>query len=143
MVFPARDPCAKRSAPGSASRDTTAVKRVLEHYKVKSILHGVAHITGGGLAENLERILPPHVDVRISTAAWQVPELFRWLQRLGEIDDHEMRRVFNMGLGLVLVVSPFYANQVGRIVTDAGFECHEIGQVVAGSGKVRLESAAN
>lgn len=107
-----------------------AVRRILSHYQVKSVVHGIAHITGGGLAENVERILPAGTAIRVEDDSWPVPPVFRWLQRLGAIDDAEMARVFNMGIGLVLVVSSYYADSVQRLVADAGFESWDIGQVV-------------
>ena len=103
---------------------------------MKNVVHGISHITGGGLQENLERITPKHVEIQIDMNSWPVPAVFRWLQTLGEIEPDEMQRVFNMGIGLVLVVSPFYANRIQQIVESAGFECHEIGKVVSGDGKV-------
>ena len=113
-----------------------AVKEILNHYKVKNVVHGISHITGGGLEENLERITPKHVDIQIHAGSWPVPPVFRWLQTLGEVEPDEMQRVFNMGLGLVMAVSPFYANRIRQIVESAGFECHEIGSVIPGTGKV-------
>lgn len=112
------------------------MRRVFQHYKVKSVVHGIAHITGGGLHENLQRILPPTVDVAIERGSWTVPPLFTWLQRLGEIDQDEMDQVFNMGLGLAVVVSPYYAESVRQQLEDEGLETWTIGQVTTGTGKV-------
>ncbi len=89
-----------------------AVRSVLTHYKVKAVVHGIAHITGGGLFENLARILPVGVGVTIDRGSWTIPPVFNWLQQLGDVDADEMYRVFNMGVGLVLVVSPFYAESI-------------------------------
>jgi phosphoribosylformylglycinamidine cyclo-ligase len=114
------------------------VREVLNHYKVKSVVHGIAHITGGGLAENLARILPRHLDVRIDKHSWPEPPVFGWLQRLGQVDEDEMRRVFNMGIGLVMVVSPFYANRISQRLRRAGYDCCEIGYVGSGSGQVHV-----
>jgi phosphoribosylformylglycinamidine cyclo-ligase len=108
------------------------LRRVLAHYKVKNVLHGISHITGGGLHENLERILPAGVRVLIDRGSWTIPPVFPWVQRLGEIDDDEMARVFNMGLGLVLVVSNYYADRIARLLADSGLEVFNIGEVVAG-----------
>lgn len=116
---------------------TDAVRAVQSHYRVKQVLHGIAHVTGGGIRENLDRILPPGLDVEIDPAGWETPPIFRWLQRLGGIDTAEMRRVFNLGIGMALVVSPFYASSVAARVTESGVPCFPIGTVVAGSGKVR------
>ena len=114
-----------------------AVRGVLANYKVKGVVHGIAHITGGGLHENLERILPDGVQAVIERSSWTAPPVFGWLQRLGEVDDAEMERVFNMGLGLVLVVSPYYADSIRHQLADCGLESWAIGQVVAGPRGVR------
>ena len=120
-----------------------AVKQVFNHYKVKNVVHGIAHITGGGLAENLERLLPPHVDVQIEAKSWPIPPVFPWLQDLGDVAPDEMDRVFNMGLGLVMVVGSFYANRITKLLESAGFDCFEIGKVVPGTGKVELHGATD
>lgn len=106
-----------------------AVRKVLSHYKVKSVVHGLAHITGGGLRDNLERILPAAVRAEFDPGSWPQPPVFPWLQRLGGIDDDEMARVFNMGIGLVLVVSPFYAESIQRTLEDAGLPSWRIGRI--------------
>lgn len=108
------------------------VRRVLARYRVKNVVHGVAHITGGGLRENLERILPKGVRVSIDRDGWPVPPVFTWLQQLGEVDQDEMERVFNMGVGLVLVVSPHFAESVLQQLRDQGHESWPIGRVQAG-----------
>ncbi len=112
------------------------VRRVLSHYKVKNVVHGIAHITGGGLAGNLQRIVPAHVDVQLERGSWPIPPVFPWLQELGQIDADEMDRVFNMGIGLVLVVSAYYADSIQRMLDGLGFAASRIGQVAAGSGRV-------
>jgi len=109
------------------------VKSVLRHYRVKQVVHGIAHITGGGLVENLGRIVPDHVQVRLERGSWQVPGVFPWVQRLGNIAADEMERVFNMGVGLVLVVSPHFADSVQKQLADCGFENWKIGTVHAGT----------
>ena len=91
-------------------------------------LHGVAHITGGGLRENIERILPQGCQARIDRDRWSVPREFRWLQSLGRIDLQEMFRVFNMGIGMVLIVSPEALNPIEERLT--GIETFRIGQIV-------------
>jgi phosphoribosylformylglycinamidine cyclo-ligase len=110
----------------------TAVRKVLRHYKRKSVVHGLAHITGGGLFENLSRILPPQVDVLIDRGSWKIPPVFPWLQRLGNIDEEEMMTVFNQGVGLAMVVAPYYVDSIRRMLDDAGHENWLIGEVVAG-----------
>ncbi len=95
---------------------------MLGYYRVKNVVHGIAHITGGGLCENLERILPEGIQVVIGRGSWPVPPVFTWLQRLGEVEQEEMDQVFNMGIGLVLVVAPFYAESIRHQLTGAGLD---------------------
>jgi phosphoribosylformylglycinamidine cyclo-ligase len=113
------------------------VRQVLNHYTVKNVVHGIAHITGGGLHENLQRVLPPSVDVEIERGSWPIPPVFTWLQRLGDVDDAEMFRVFNMGVGLALVVSEYYAESIQQQFRDQGLESWRIGHVIEGRGEVR------
>jgi len=116
---------------------TRPVRRILSHYKVKNVVHGIAHITGGGLCENLQRIVPRNVDVSIDRLSWEIPPVFPWLQTLGNIDRYEMDRVFNMGIGMVLVVGAFYADKIQRLLEADGVRNWRIGEVRAGSGEVR------
>jgi phosphoribosylformylglycinamidine cyclo-ligase len=108
------------------------VRRVLSYYKVKKVVHGIAHITGGGLRENLERIVPDGIQIVLDRDSWNVPPIFTWLEKLGEIEADEMERVFNLGIGLVLVVSPHYAESIRHQLADAGLESHAIGEAVEG-----------
>jgi len=109
-----------------------AVRGVLTHYRVKSVVHGIAHITGGGLRENVERILPEGVRVVIDRDSWPVPPVFTWIERLGQIEPSEMDRVFNLGVGMVLIVSPFYAQSIRHQLARSGVESWLIGRVQAG-----------
>ncbi|MEZ6121056.1 MAG: phosphoribosylformylglycinamidine cyclo-ligase [Pirellulaceae bacterium] len=110
--------------------------KIQHHYQKTNVLHGLAHITGGGLAENLERILPKNVDVQVAADSWPVPPVFSWLQQLGEIEDAEMRRVFNMGLGFAIVTNQRFAATITKIIQDCGFACFEVGRVTDGTGRV-------
>lgn len=114
-------------------------RQVLGHYKVKNVVHGIAHITGGGLLENTERILPSGIDLVFERGSWTIPNVFGWLQGLGEISDDEMTHVFNMGLGLTFIVSPFYAKTVSDIAASLGLKSWIVGQAVAGTGKSRWQ----
>jgi len=109
------------------------VRRVLNNYRRKHVVHGIAHITGGGLHENIERILPQGVQVVINRNSWPVPSVFTWLQRLGEVDQDEMDRVFNMGLGMVLIVSPYYAESIRNQLQQCGLPSWEIGRAKEGA----------
>jgi phosphoribosylformylglycinamidine cyclo-ligase len=113
------------------------LRAILSHYTVKHVVHGVAHITGGGLQENLQRILPEGVGAKIERHVWPVPPVFRWIQKLGDIDSGEMDRVFNMGLGLVLVVSPYYAESIRHQLRDFGLESWVIGRITSGTTEVQ------
>ena len=108
------------------------LRRILNHYKVKEVVHGIAHVTGGGLHENLGRILPEGIQVVVDRGSWPVPAVFTWLQRLGDVEQAEMDRVFNMGLGLALVVSPYYAHSIRRQLKRAGLGSWKIGRVREG-----------
>lgn len=116
---------------------TSAIRGVQSHYRVKQVLHGLAHITGGGFEENLDRVLPKNVDAVIDADAWSPPDVFAWLQQTGRVETNEMRRVFNMGIGMAAVVSEFYASSIASQVNDLGIECVPIGKIVAGTGTVR------
>ena len=113
------------------------IRDVLNHYKVKSVVHAVAHITGGGLHENLSRVLPANVDALIDRDSWTVPPVFSWLQKLGDVDEAEMFRVFNMGVGLAVVVSDYYAESIQHQLSSQGFETWQIGRIAVGCGETR------
>lgn len=115
---------------------TRPIRRILQHYKVKNVVHGIAHITGGGLRDNLERILPENIQVVLEKGSWPVPQVFTWLQKLGGIEETEMEHVFNMGIGLVLVFSPYYEATITSMLDDAGLAHWKIGHVGAGSRSV-------
>ena len=105
------------------------VRKVLKHYKVKNVIHGISHITGGGFEENLGRIMPSHLTFSIDFQAWPIPPVFNWVQQAGDIDTAEMFRVFNMGIGLVFVVSPYYVDSVRRMISDFGYQNWVVGKI--------------
>ena len=115
-------------------------RAVLSHYRIKNVVHGIGHITGGGLLENTERILPSNVDLVFERGSWDVLPVFDWIARLGGIEQNEMDHVFNMGIGLVLIVSPYYAASIKSIVEAQGYQCWNIGKAVSGVGKSRFAS---
>ena len=114
------------------------IVRLLRAYKVKKVVSGMAHITGGGLAQNLERVMNPAVDAVISRKAWDVPPVFEFLQRHGTIKPAEMDRVFNMGVGYVLIVRPAFADAVKRKLQGYGETVYTLGEIKKGTGKVKL-----
>jgi phosphoribosylformylglycinamidine cyclo-ligase len=101
-------------------------------------IHGLAHITGGGLVDNVPRILPKGVDARFDLASWTVPPVFRVLQREGGVQRDEMFRAFNMGVGMVAAVAADDADAVVRDLSAAGERAWIAGEVVPGDGKVVL-----
>ncbi len=111
---------------------------VLAAHKPKSVVHGLAHITGGGLADNIVRILPDGCRVTIDRTTWERPVWFSWLQQLGGIENEEMYRVFNMGIGFVLIVKPKAADKILKKVAEHGIPASVIGQVTAGDKAVEL-----
>ncbi len=115
-----------------------SIVTLLRRYKVKRIVSGMAHITGGGIGGNLSRVLPPDVDARVETGAWEVPAVFEFLRKRGGIDPDEMHRVFNMGIGYVLIVRPTFAESVVRQLRRLGEDARVIGRIVKGAGKVHL-----
>lgn len=106
---------------------------VLKSHRPNSVVSGLAHITGGGLKDNIERFLPDDCRLKIDRFAWQVPALFTWLQGLGGIDRDEMYHVFNMGIGFTLIVRPQFADAVKADLQRAGSPSWVIGEIVAGS----------
>jgi phosphoribosylformylglycinamidine cyclo-ligase len=90
---------------------------------------GLAHITGGGLVENLPRILPENMSAAIARSAWPMPPLFQWLQREGNVADGEMHRVFNCGIGMVVVVGAEHADAAARALSGAGETVFRIGRI--------------
>jgi phosphoribosylformylglycinamidine cyclo-ligase len=114
-----------------------AIKTVYRHYRVKRVVHGIAHITGGGLIDNPPRILPEGCGIRLNRDSWKVPSVFPWLQSLGNIPDAEMFRVFNMGIGLVLIVAEYHAEAIARYLHhEAKVPAWVIGEVVEGDRTV-------
>jgi phosphoribosylformylglycinamidine cyclo-ligase len=105
-------------------------------------IRGLAHITGGGLLDNLPRILPDGLDARIDRASWEVPNVFRVLQREGRVEDAEMFRAFNMGVGMVAAVSTEDVDAVLAALREAGEDAWIAGEIVAGEGIVRLEGSS-
>lgn len=115
------------------------VKAVTEGESNSSI-HGIAHITGGGLPENLERLLPDGCQIQIDCKSWPEPELYRWFQSLGQVDPEEMFRVFNMGIGLVLIVPEEAASQVTEKLSESGTDSWMMGKVIEGEKSVILNN---
>jgi phosphoribosylformylglycinamidine cyclo-ligase len=110
----------------------------LEGLLDKGIIKGLAHITGGGLTDNIPRILPEGTAVKIDRDAWTVPPLFELLRRLGNVSDAEMYRTFNMGLGMVIVCAETDAAAIREHLRERGETVYEVGSVVTGNREVMI-----
>lgn len=112
---------------------------VLHLLQNKVAIKGMAHITGGGLLENIPRILPKTCQVEIRKNAWPEQAVFSMMRKLGQLADAEMYRTFNMGVGLILILSADEVNHARDILRDLPqFQLYEVGQVVSGERKVKL-----
>jgi phosphoribosylformylglycinamidine cyclo-ligase len=118
-----------------------SIVKLLRMYKVKKVISGMAHITGGGLEGNLNRALHDKVDASINLKSWDTPKVFEFLQEQGGIDEAEMRRVFNMGIGYCLIVRPTFAEAVKRKLEKLGESVHVIGKITKGKGVVKLKGS--
>ncbi len=100
-------------------------------------LHAVAHVTGGGITDNLARVLPPALDARVRRGSWENLPIFHLIQDLGQVEEAEMYRTFNMGLGMILVVDRDGMGTVARELERAGESHVLVGEIGKGEGKVR------
>ena len=116
---------------------TLYVKPILELLQAHD-LHGMAHITGGGLTENIIRVVPEALGLRIDATSWTMPAVFDWLQREGAVAREEMWRTFNCGIGFVLVVSPAQAAAIEAQLDRLGLGHWRIGEVVAAGDAPRV-----
>ncbi len=113
-------------SPGSRRRFKTG--------QVKAL----AHITGGGLLENIPRVLPEGFGVRLKAKSWQAPPVFRWLAKAGNIEVHEMARTFNCGIGMIVVVAAAHTDGVTKILTDCGEKVFRIGEMEENSSSLSV-----
>lgn len=98
-------------------------------------IHGMAHITGGGLYDNVPRVLPDNVDAQFDRATWKTPEIYTFIEEQGNVDHEEMYRVFNMGIGYVLMVAKEDVESTMEILKSKNQDSIIIGEIIAGSGK--------
>ena len=101
------------------------ILNILKNYKINSI----SHITGGGLLENLPRSIPKHLSVEIDSQSWQMPEIFEWLKNEGKILQHDMYRIFNCGIGMVLIVNKELVNDILNEISLNKLDSYVIGEV--------------
>ena len=99
-------------------------------------IHGMVHVTGGGYYENIPRALPDNMGAEINVDAWEVPAIFKLLKEWGNVDWHEMYRTFNMGIGMIIIVSADEAEKVKSFLAEKGETCYTIGTVTEGAHEV-------
>ncbi|MEE4345390.1 MAG: phosphoribosylformylglycinamidine cyclo-ligase [Paracoccaceae bacterium] len=104
-------------------------------------VHALAHITGGGLTENLPRVLPDDLGAAIDLDEWELPGVFRWMAEVGGMGQAEMLKTFNCGIGMILVVAPDRAEALAELLRDAGETVHELGHVTTGGPGVTYTGA--
>lgn len=115
-----------------------SVVKLLGQYRVKQVVHAMAHITGGGLVGNLPRVLPKDRDAILKKTSWPRPPVFSFLQDEGPVEEEEMFRVFNMGIGFVLVVAEDFAHSISEKLSKVGETVYAIGHIGTGTGQVIL-----
>jgi len=115
------------------------VVKLLARYKVKKVVHAMAHITGGGLVGNIPRVLPKNCNAVLKKSSWPKPEIFTFLQNTGPVEEQEMYRVFNMGIGYVLIVAEDFADSIAGKLQKYGQTVYRIGRITAGTGQVVLK----
>jgi phosphoribosylformylglycinamidine cyclo-ligase len=115
------------------------IRSLLQHYPVKRrVIHGLAHITGEGLEGNIPRILPPGRRVFLRRGSWPILPVFSWMQRIGPVEEAEMFRVFNMGIGFVVIASSYYAESIQRQLQEERVPTFVIGEVREGEPGVEF-----
>lgn len=115
-----------------------SVVAAVDKFADKNAIHAMAHITGGGLVGNIPRVLPKDCDAIIDKTSWEVPDIFQYLQKLGPVQEQEMFRVFNMGIGYVLAVDPEYADQIEATLSENGEKVYRIGKIEKGNREVKI-----
>ena len=117
---------------------TIYVKPILNVIK-KFPINGIAHITGGGFKENIERILPNHCNAAIETSSWNLPDVFNWIQNEGKISEDEMFNTFNCGIGMVLIIKENHASEIMETFFKLGYQSTQIGFIEKGTGLVMFK----
>ncbi len=102
-------------------------------------INGIAHITGGGFKENIERILPNHCNALIETSCWNQPDVFNWIQNEGKISEDEMFNTFNCGIGMILIIKENHASEIMETFLKLGYQSTQIGYIENGTGQVMVK----
>jgi phosphoribosylformylglycinamidine cyclo-ligase len=113
---------------------TKAILKAMPLVRIKAM----AHITGGGFYDNIPRVVPDGMGVRVKKGSWPVPPIFKLIQERGKIADREMYRTLNMGIGMAVVVGPKDAGRAAALFTRLGAKAHIIGEIVRGAHEVTI-----
>jgi phosphoribosylformylglycinamidine cyclo-ligase len=116
-----------------------SILKLLARYRTKRVVHAMAHITGNGLPGNIPRVLPPDCNAVLKKASWPRPKIFPFLQKMGPVEEEEMFRVLNMGIGYVVIVAPDFADAAARLLIQSGEKVYHIGRITRGTGQVVLK----
>ena len=116
-----------------------AITKLVRSYKSKRVVTGMAHITGAGIEGNLCRAYPEKFDAVVDRTTWNVPPIFRFLQEKGGVDEAEMWRVFNMGVGYCVIVRPDFVDGAMKKLKRQGEKPWVMGRIEKGTGQVRFE----
>jgi phosphoribosylformylglycinamidine cyclo-ligase len=119
-------------------RPTKIYAKIILHLMKKAKIKALSHITGGGFYDNIPRVLPDGISTQIARGSWPVPPIFKKIQRRGNIEEPEMYRTFNMGIGMVLVLSPRSTSHALTVLTELGQKAWVIGELVVGDKTVRI-----
>ena len=116
-----------------------SILKLIAKYRTKRVVHAMAHITGNGLPGNIPRILPPDCNAVLKKSSWPRPKIFDFLQGAGPVEEEEMFRVLNMGIGYVVIVAEDFADAAARTLIQSGERVYNIGRITRGTGQVILK----
>ncbi len=116
-----------------------SILKLIAKYRTKRVVHAMAHITGNGLPGNIPRVLPPDCNAVLKKSSWPRPKIFNFLQKAGPVEEEEMFRVLNMGIGYVVIVAPDFADAAARMLIQSGEKVYNIGRITRGTGQVVLK----
>ncbi|PZP57043.1 MAG: phosphoribosylformylglycinamidine cyclo-ligase [Micavibrio aeruginosavorus] len=114
------------------------VKALMSILKETSLIKGLSHITGGGLLENIPRVLPDGLGVKLDATKWELLPVFKWLKKSAAISNHDMARTLNCGLGMIVICAANSANELEVLLKANGEDFHRIGDVIAATGNERV-----
>jgi phosphoribosylformylglycinamidine cyclo-ligase len=119
-------------------KPTRIYAKTILHLVKKVNIKAMSHITGGGFYDNIPRVLPEGLTARITKGSWPIPSIFKKIQRRGGIDETEMFRTFNMGVGMVMVLSPRSVGRVLAVLAALGQKAWDIGELAEGTNSVEI-----